>query len=325
MALLAHAAALLLCPACAAHEARAALLRIVEADRGSVEVAWTQPLGHAEVAGIPFLSSLWLEADPSSREVTDQTLTLRWQVPAPHVPVAGQQLHISTGSASPSDVLVQVSYADGRQESAVLRPSHPQTVIGQERAQVALSGYFLLGVEHIATGYDHLLYLLGLVLLVGAPRRLVMTVTAFTLAHSITLACAALELVTLDPAAVEVAIALSILYVAVELRRGQQGEAGLGRRWPWLVGFGFGLLHGFGFAGALSRVGLPGDAVAGSLLKFNLGVEVGQLCFVAVAALLLMLLANRVPRLHRFTVALLPACIGAVAAYWVLERLLVLV
>ena len=308
-----------------AHDIHPAYLQITETAEGAVQLLWRQPVDAAAHPAIPSLSSAWLDSAPASRELTDQTLTLRWQVPPPHVPVAGQQLRVSSRKDSPTDVLVQVSYADGRQESAVLGPSHPQAVIGQERAQVALSGYFLLGIEHIATGYDHLLYLLGLVLLVGSARRLAITVTAFTVAHSITLACAALGMVRLDPAAIEVAIALSILYVAVELRRGQQGQSGLGRRWPWLVGFGFGLLHGFGFAGALSHVGLPDDAVAVSLLKFNLGVEVGQLCFVAVATLLLALLAARSPRLHRSAVAVLPICIGTVAAYWVIERLAVMV
>lgn len=305
-----------------AHEIRAAYLVIHESSSGHVDILWRHPLDvTAQTVPRPSLSSGWLATDPLSRELTDQMLTLRWQVLPPHAPLAGQQLQLTQLKDQPVDVLVDVRYADGRRESAVLSASTPYFIVGEGRAQAALSGYFLLGVEHILTGYDHLLYLLGLVLLVRGLRHLLFTITAFTAAHSITLACAAMGLVHLNPAPIEVLIALSILYVAVEVRRGQQGHTGLGHRWPWLVGFGFGLLHGFGFAGALSRVGLPADAVAASLLKFNLGVEAGQVLFVGAVAGLLTLLAHRLPRVYGPAIASLPTLIGALATYWVLERL----
>lgn len=173
------------------------------------------------------------------------------------------------------------------------------------------SAYALLGVEHILSGFDHLLFVIGLLFLVGFHRRLVWTITAFTAAHSLTLASAALGWLTLRPAPVEACIALSIVLVAAEsLRSGQT----LARRLPAMVAFVFGLVHGLGFAGALQEIGLPQNHLVVALLTFNLGVEAGQLLVVG-CAWVVVLLAGRLPwaaRLRRPTVY----AIGSVAAYW---------
>ena len=157
--------------------------------------------------------------------------------------------------------------------------------------EVAIT-YLRLGIEHILGGIDHLLFVLALVILVREWRRVAITVTAFTIAHSITLAAATLGFVNVPARPVEATIALSIVLVAVEIVNARRGRPSLTARWPWLVAFAFGLLHGFGFAGALSEVGLPQHAIPLALLFFNLGVEVGQLAFVA----LVMALAWLVPR-----------------------------
>jgi hydrogenase/urease accessory protein HupE len=180
--------------------------------------------------------------------------------------------------------------------------------------------YLALGVEHILTGFDHLLFVLALLLIVKSARRIVATVTAFTVAHSLTLAAATLGFVHLPQPPVEAAIALSIAFVAAEIVHGLDGRPGLTARAPWLVAFAFGLLHGLGFAGALAEIGLPQSAIPLALLCFNLGVELGQLAFV-VALLACLALARRAripwPRAARP----LPAyAIGALAMFWVIER-----
>jgi hydrogenase/urease accessory protein HupE len=185
-----------------------------------------------------------------------------------------------------------------------------------------------LGIEHIWGGIDHLLFVLALLLLVQGWRRVVATITAFTVAHSITLAAATLGFVHVPQTPVEATIALSIVFVAAEIVHGRQGKPGLAARWPWLIAFAFGLLHGFGFASALNQVGLPQNAIPVALLFFNLGVEAGQLLFIA-AVLLVVALARkglgiRHSILHtRFSWAwrVPPYAIGGVAAFWLIQRI----
>jgi len=177
-----------------------------------------------------------------------------------------------------------------------------------------------MGIAHIFGGFDHLLFVLGLVLLVSSAARLVKTITAFTLAHSLTLGLATLGLVRVPQAPVEAAIALSIVFLARELIERRRGNPSLATRRPWLMSFGFGLLHGFGFAGALSAVGLPQGDVPLALAGFNAGVEVGQLLFVS-AALLVFAGARRVADRTPVWVRTAPAYgIGSVAAFWMIAR-----
>jgi hydrogenase/urease accessory protein HupE len=181
-------------------------------------------------------------------------------------------------------------------------------------------GYTRLGVEHILTGWDHLLFVLGLVLLVGRGRTLLWTITAFTVGHSITLSLAVLGFARIPPAPVEVLIACSIFIVGVELTREMSGRATWTHRLPWAMALAFGLLHGLGFAGALAQVGLPADEIPLALFSFNVGIEVGQLLFVGLvlaARVALRMLPVRWPQAS----ALIPAyAIGSLAAYWVFER-----
>jgi len=188
-----------------------------------------------------------------------------------------------------------------------------------------ISTYAVLGVEHILTGIDHLLFVLALLLLVTGWGRLVATVTAFTIAHSLTLAAATLGFVSVSPAAVESTIALSILFLATELARRNLGTAhgggrGLTTRFPWVVAFSFGLLHGFGFASALQEVGLPGEAIPLALLFFNVGVEMGQLLFIGVVIGLGFLLKRLKIDLLAPSPRLAAYVIGSVSAFWVFDR-----
>jgi len=179
----------------------------------------------------------------------------------------------------------------------------------------------VLGVEHILGGVDHLLFVLALLLIVRGGRRIVATITAFTIAHSITLVSATLGWVHVAGPPVEATIALSIVFVAAEVLHGLHGKPGLTARAPWVVAFTFGLLHGFGFAGALAQVGLPQKAIPVALLMFNVGVEVGQLMFVG-AVLVVHTVLRRLPIGHAsWAQQAVPYAIGSVAMFWVIERI----
>ena len=180
--------------------------------------------------------------------------------------------------------------------------------------------YLRLGIKHILLGIDHLLFVLALMILVAGRRRLVGTVTAFTAAHSLTLAAAALGLVRVPQKPVEAVIALSIVFVASEIIRGREGKPGLTARSPWVVAFIFGLLHGFGFAGALSEVGLPPQAIPLALLFFNVGVELGQLLFIGAVAIVVVAIRRLAVPSPTWAWRVPAYGIGAVAAMWTLER-----
>ena len=244
--------------------------------------------------------------------------------------LVGKKISIDGLEATRTDVLARVERADGTTQTARLTPEDTSfTVVAAQGALAVAGAYFGLGVEHILLGIDHLLFVLALLFLVRSWPRLIATVTAFTVAHSLTLAAATLGWLHVPQEPIEAAIALSIVFVAADVLRA--GEASLTRRAPWLVAFAFGLLHGFGFAGALRAVGVPEHAVPLALLFFNLGVEAGQLVFVAAVFGLFWLLKSLRLRFsqgadphswHVATAVSKPAAyaIGTLAAFWVFER-----
>ena len=224
-----------------------------------------------------------------------------------------------------TDVLLRIASPGGAPFTTRLTPAGTGTAIPAAPAagDVALT-YFVLGVEHILEGWDHLLFVFALTLLIPGLRQLFFAVTAFTVAHSITLAAATFGLAAPDPQPVEAIIALSIVFLAAELvHSSRSGAPRLSTRWPWLVTFAFGLLHGFGFAGALQEIGLPADAVPLALLAFNLGVEAGQLVFIAVvmsAAAAMRFLAADGSAVTA-TRPYLAYGIGCIASFWLFERI----
>jgi hydrogenase/urease accessory protein HupE len=244
--------------------------------------------------------------------------------------LAGQIISIEGLSGTSTDVLVRIESFGGTTQTERLSPTKTTFVVQTASgAWEVATTYLRLGIEHILLGFDHLLFVLALVILVRDWRRVVLTVTAFTVAHSITLAAATLGLVDVPGPPVEAAIALSIVLVAVEIVNARRGMPSLAARWPWLVAFSFGLLHGFGFAGALAEVGLPHHAIPIALLFFNLGVEIGQLAFVAAVLATGELFSHAVAlrfepasvqrTINRLDVTAAYA-IGTVAAYWLIER-----
>ncbi len=219
------------------------------------------------------------------------------------------------------DVLISIRMADGVQYSSLIKPAKPTYVIPTEPDKLnVIKTYLVLGAEHILSGTDHLLFVLALLLITRGFRKLVKTITAFTLAHSITLSLATLGVVGLPGAPVEAVIALSIVFLAVELVRNYNGQAGLAVRNPWIVAFTFGLLHGFGFAGALAKVGLPQSDIPVALFFFNVGVELGQLAFVIVALGFFWILGRLKIIWPSWVKWVPPYAIGGLASFWLIER-----
>lgn len=238
----------------------------------------------------------------------------------------GHEVRIDKLEQSRTDVLVRYDFSDGRGETHRLTPDNTGFVVPTQPSSLeVVRTYLVLGFKHILSGVDHLVFVLALLLLVKGIRRLVMTVTAFTLAHSLTLAGTALGLINLPSPPIEAAIALSIMFVAAEIVRGRQGHPGLTEKFPWVVAFTFGLLHGFGFADALAQIGLPESSIPIALLFFNVGVELGQLFFIAVVLLAIAFGTSAMRRLDKaawpWAWAVPPYAIGGLSVFWILQRL----
>ncbi len=302
---------LLAAGAVSAHEMSMAEMELRETSRG--EFSWQWAASGARPASQD-LTPVW----PEGCQVQENLLRCG---------AAGLQgqLRIEGVGKRYSAALVKVFWQGGQTRVYTLTASQPTVRLygsaDDERGvgEIA-SAYSLLGVEHILTGYDHLMFVAGLLFLVGFRRRLILTVTAFTAAHSLTLASSALGVLVLRPPPVEATIALSILLVTGEALR--QRET-LARRWPAMVAFLFGLVHGLGFAGALKEIGLPDNHLWVALLTFNVGVEVGQL-FALGAAWFVYRFARRLPALPQWRIAMLYG-IGTMAAYWSFARIAAIV
>lgn len=314
--------ALALAATAAAHPLAPSLFDLRERQSGVVDVVWKMSL--LQPAGADLRPELPPHCAPLSAPVAHRdanSVTLRWTEDCGARGIVGERLRVVGLDRSRTDALFRVELRDGRRLQAVLSGGSASFIV-PERQQpwgVAID-YSRLGVEHILSGLDHLLFVLGLVLLVKSRRTLLYTVTAFTLGHSVTLSLAVLGFVNFPPRLVEFAIALSILVLAAELSRPGEGKAHLLRRRPWALAFVFGLLHGLGFAGALAEVGLPPEEIPLSLLSFNVGIELGQLAFIAAVLLVRVVLRPHAARGSAWLQAVPAYGIGSLAAFWCLER-----
>jgi hydrogenase/urease accessory protein HupE len=308
----------------AAHALDPALLDVRETAGGVSEVLWRTSSTRAAGAQVdPVLPPACRVVRPPVATEADGAVTVRWAVDCGAGGWVGRRVAVDGLGGAGTDALVRIALADGRVVQRVVRPAEPALVVpARPRARDVASDYGRLGVAHILGGLDHLLFVLGLVLLVGPGRRLVATVTAFTLGHSITLTLATLELARVPAHPMEVLIAATVLLLAIELARPAATPSRLGRV-PWLMALGFGLVHGLGFAGALREIGLPAGDVPLALASFNVGVELGQVAFVAVVLGVgaLVRFAGPTPRWGR----LVPVyAMGTLAAFWCFERIAVL-
>jgi hydrogenase/urease accessory protein HupE len=310
-----------------AHEIRPALLNIVEQKPGWFEVTWKVPvLPGYEVDITPVLpASLAAYGPPAIHDVPGAKVQVS-TYQAKEGGLAGEIITIDGLSATQIDTMVRISFADGTTQSAILRPAEPSFTVPAQgtRAEIAWI-YLRLGVEHILQGVDHLLFVLGLLLIVGRRWKLFKTITAFTIAHSITLAAATLGYVSAPIKPIEATIALSILFLGPEIVRVWRGETSFTIRHPWVVAFAFGLLHGFGFASGLSNIGLPNTEIPTALLLFNVGVEVGQLLFVLAIVMFERFTRNILNiRWPRWATALPAYTVGSLGAFWTIQRVAVM-
>ncbi len=310
----------------AAHEVRPGFLELRETAPGSYALLWKRPTGgEVEIRINPVIpEGCAFRTDDNQQQVSPGAVVVRGVLNC-EGGIKDKILGIAGLETTVTDVLVRIYHADGRLESHLLRPAAPMVVLGGSTTGAErVRAYLRLGVQHILLGVDHLLFVLGLLLIVQSTGMLVKTITAFTLAHSITLAIATLGYASAPALPLNAAIALSILFLGPEIVRRWRGETSFTIRHPWVVAFAFGLLHGFGFASGLTAMGLPQAEIPLALLLFNVGVEIGQLLFVALVLLLgrsFRTLEIRWPR----PVELLPGyAVGSLGAFWAIQRVVIL-
>lgn len=305
-------------PSAEAHEVRPAYLEATEIAEGQFDVVWREPVIAGRTLALdPVFPEVCVQSAPQI-SVENASQVTRFQV---ECDLRAGRIDIEGLAFTLTDVFLRVRYIDGETTSALLRPGAPGVDLS-EGAALSLWAYFPIGVEHIWFGPDHLLFVFGLVLLVPY-RRLLWVITAFTIAHSLTLGLAALQLVTVPGRPVEILIAMSIALLAVEVVRKLQGEEpSLALRYPWAISFAIGLVHGLGFAGALADIGLPKGAESGALALFNLGVEAGQVVFVFVLLGLFWCISKVAKAALPYLGRLSAYFIGSVGVFWTLERVL---
>lgn len=306
---------------CASHEVRPAFLQITERDTHRYDILWKQPtMGEVAVHLVPQISGGLLGTAPSATEAASGFQIRRWSnLDAGPQGLEGRTLFIEGLEQTITDVLVNITLLDGTTIQHILRPNNPNLTLQLRQPRASVPEFLVLGMRHILTGPDHLLFVLALLLIVRDRGQLIKTVTAFTLAHSLTLAAAVLGDMTLSTPLLNTLIALSILFIALEVIRAERGGTSLTIRHSWLVAFVFGLLHGLGFANGLSPTGLQKGALLAALVLFNIGVELGQLAFIA-----LVLALKRSFRLMEIvwprTVELAPVyAIGTLGSFWTFQ------
>ena len=309
-----------------AHEARPAYLEITETAAGQFSLRWRTPV----LAGMRLPVALRLPADvrdlrePVVEELADSLVERRWITAGPDG-LAGRRIEFPGLQLTITDALVRVQMLDGRSWTTIVRPNQPWLEIAAAQSPwEAAATYVAQGVRHILFGADHLLFVLGLLLIVADRWMLLKTVTAFTVAHSITLAVATFGYAEVPAPPLNAAIALSILFLGPEIVRVWRGETSFTIRHPWVVAFAFGLLHGFGFASALTGAGLPRHELPLALVSFNVGVELGQLGFIALVLALERAFALLEIRWPRWVQALPGYAVGSLGAFWTVQRVALL-
>jgi len=315
------AALIVLSTSVSADEIRPAYLQLTEVQPNLFSVVWKVPArGNQRLSlAVQFDTEHTITQEPMEGFVDGYHMR-NWQESFAHG-LPQSTIEIKGLELTSTEALLRIEYLDGSSLTHRFTPASPTyTVAGKPTLLQTAYSYLTLGIEHILLGFDHLLFVLALLLLIDNTRKLILTITFFTLAHSITLSLATLKLIHVPVPPVEATIALSIVFVASEIIRVQQGHSSLTYRKPWIVAFTFGLLHGLGFAAALTQIGLPENAIPLALVLFNVGVEIGQLLFIFAFLLLSWFVAqlrfnpaagwNKIP----------PYFIGSMASFWLIER-----
>ncbi len=306
------------------HEIRPAYLEINEKDNHLFDVLWKQPSNGTLALHLePEVSNGLIATTPSQESAANSFVVQRWEnLKFSRESFDGAIIRVNGLENTITDTLINISFANGQQIQEILKPNSPSYEIHLTgTGNLPILSYLRLGIEHILTGYDHLSFVLGLILLLTSRLQLIKTITAFTIAHSITLGVAALGYVTVSAPVIESLVALSIVFVAVEVSRYYQGDHGLTVKYPWLIAFTFGLLHGFAFAGSLADIGLPQHNIPLALLLFNLGVEIGQLIFVIGVIGLIYALKKIPQQLPNYLRWFAPYAIGSFASFWMIQRI----
>jgi HupE/UreJ protein len=299
-----------------------ALLQINERDNGWLDVTWKVPVRQNRGLSLsPVLPEFLQAVGP----VTAKQVPGAWIQHSTYQTngrtLTGETLKIDGLGPIQTDVLIRVTLQDGSQYSTILRAGNDVYTIPEQATKLGVAtAYWGMGTIHILEGADHLLFVLALLLIVSGVMPLLKAVTAFTIAHSITLVLATLGMVHMPASPTEAIIALSIVFLAVEIIHKHQGKLGVTERWPWLIAFIFGLFHGLGFAGALSEIGVPQHEVPLALFMFNVGVETGQLLFIVVILSLMALVKRLSLNMPQGVWRIMPYSIGSVAAFWTIER-----
>lgn len=313
---------------CFGHALQPGYLQLTLSDADVYSVLWKKPAISGKPMNISALLPEQCDVRSANQGVWDGTAYLsHWNAHCPGGLEDGL-IQIQGLDQTATDVLVRFDFSNGRTESRRLTPGNSAFRVPTipDRFEVVKT-YLVLGFQHILSGLDHLMFVLALLLLVKGKRRLIITVTAFTLAHSLTLAGATLGIINLPGPPIEATIALSIMFVASEIMHSRRGKIGLTERYPWVVAFTFGLLHGFGFAGALAQIGLPQASIPIALLFFNVGVELGQLFFIASVFAIIGIWRLLSSQLRMAIPAWLPTLpvyiIGSMSAFWIIQRLTV--
>lgn len=304
-----------------AHDVRPALLQLIQTGPASYQIVWKRPLrGDTPPPLTPVFPDDCHETSSSQGRSAQGALVQRSRVEC-ETTLSGRSLRIDGLGRTLIDTLVQVHLADGTTQSLLLRTHHDAFVVAAAPKQLEVAGsYVMLGLEHILLGFDHLSFVLGLLWIVRGIRRLVGAITAFTVAHSLTLALASLGLLHVPGPPVEAVIALSIVCLATEILQGLSGRPGWTAKRPWAIAFSVGLLHGLGFAGALADIGLPEAHIPLALFSFNVGVELGQVACVVVVTCSLSATRAWRERLPHWLERCAVYALGSVAAFWAAER-----
>jgi hydrogenase/urease accessory protein HupE len=308
-----------------AHEVRPGLLELRETSLDTYSMLWKRPAGgETEIQIAPIIPDGCTISSSDPQLPTPGAFVMRGTLRC-EGGIQGKKPAINGLESTVTDVIVRIELLDGRNWTTIIHPSQQWILVAATQTKLAVMGNFVLeGIRHILFGADHLLFVLGLLLIVKDRWILLKTITAFTAAHSTTLAIATLGYANAPMTLLNAGISLSILFLGPEIVRSWRGETSFTIRNPWVVAFAFGLLHGFGFASALASAGLPRVELPLALLSFNLGVEIGQVSFVALVLSLERSFRTLEIRWPRFAEALPGYTVGSLGAFWTIHRVMIL-